>query len=37
MIQDSLGLSYDEAQERLLEEGSVDKVLKSRPEAPLKP
>ena len=28
MIQDSLGLSYDEAQERLLEEGSVDKVLK---------
>ena len=30
MIQDSLGLSYDEAQERLLEEGSVDKVLKAR-------
>ena len=29
MIQESLGLSYDEAQERLLEEGSVDKVLKS--------
>ena len=28
MIQESLGLSYDEAQERLLEEGSVDKVLK---------
>ena len=27
MIQDSLGLSYDEAQERLLETGSVDKVL----------
>ena len=34
MIQDSLGLSYDEAQERLLEEGSVDKVLKgAEPEA----
>ena len=30
MIQESLGLSYDEAQERLLEEGSVDKVLKAR-------
>ena len=28
MIQESLGLSYDEAQERLLETGSVDKVLK---------
>ena len=27
MIQESLGLSYDEAQQRLLEEGSVDKVL----------
>lgn len=27
MIQESLGLSYDEAQERLLETGSVDKVL----------
>ena len=30
MIQESLGLSYDEAQERLLEEGSVDKVLKDK-------
>ena len=30
MIQESLGLSYDEAQERLLEEGSVDKVLKTK-------
>ena len=29
MIQESLGLSYEEAQERLLEEGSVDKVLKA--------
>ena len=28
MIQETLGLSYDEAQERLLETGSVDKVLK---------
>ena len=27
MIQESLGLSYEEAQERLLESGSVDKVL----------
>ena len=27
MIQDSLGLSYDEAQQRLLESGSVDKAL----------
>ena len=27
MIQESLGLSYDEAQERLLERGSVDKAL----------
>ena len=27
MIQESLGLSYDEAQERLLETGSVDKAL----------
>ena len=27
MIQESLGLSYDEAQERLLESGSVDKAL----------
>lgn len=27
MIQESLGLSYDEAHQRLLEEGSVDKVL----------
>lgn len=30
MIQESLGLSYEEAQERLLEEGSVDKVLKGK-------
>jgi N-acetylmuramic acid 6-phosphate etherase len=30
MIQESLGLSYEEAQERLLEEGSVDKVLKDK-------
>ena len=30
MIQESLGLSYDEAQERLLEEGSVDKVLSEK-------
>ena len=29
MIQESLGLSYEEAQERLLEEGSVDTVLKA--------
>ena len=29
MIQETLGLSYDEAQERLLETGSVDKVLKN--------
>ena len=29
MIQESLGLSYDEAQERLLKTGSVDKVLKN--------
>jgi N-acetylmuramic acid 6-phosphate etherase len=28
MIQESLGLSYDEAQRRLLDAGSVDKVLK---------
>ena len=27
MIQESLGLSYDEAQKRLLETGCVDKVL----------
>lgn len=27
MLQDSLGLSYDEAQERLLKSGSVDKAL----------
>ena len=27
MIQESLGLSYDEAQQRLLERGSVDKAL----------
>lgn len=30
MIQESLGLSYDEAQERLLETGSVDKVLRNK-------
>lgn len=30
MIQEALGLSYEEAQERLLEEGSVDKVLKAK-------
>lgn len=30
MIQEALGLSYEEAQERLLEEGSVDKVLKKQ-------
>ena len=30
MIQESLGISYDEAQERLLEEGSVDKVLTTK-------
>ena len=30
MIQESLGLSYDEAQECLLEAGSVDKVLKKQ-------
>ena len=29
MIQESLGLSYEEAQERLLETGSVDKALRS--------
>ena len=29
MIQESLGLSYEEAKERLLETGSVDKALKS--------
>ena len=29
MIQESLGLSYEEAQERLLETGSVDKALKN--------
>ena len=28
MIQESLGLSYDEAQERLLKAGSVDRILK---------
>ena len=28
MIQDSLGLSYMEAQQRLLEAGSVERVLK---------
>ena len=30
MIQETLGLSYDEAQERLLETGSVDKVLRNK-------
>jgi N-acetylmuramic acid 6-phosphate etherase len=30
MIQDSLGLTYDEARQRLLEAGSVDKVIKNR-------
>ena len=30
MIQESLGLSYEEAQERLLESGSVDKALKDK-------
>ena len=30
MIQETLGLSYAEAQERLLETGSVDKVLKNK-------
>ena len=29
MIQETLGLSYDEAQERLLETGNVDKVLRN--------
>ena len=33
MIQESLGLSYEEAQERLLETGSVDKVL-NNPDKP---
>jgi N-acetylmuramic acid 6-phosphate etherase len=28
MLQDSLGLSYEEAQQRLLDAGSVDKALK---------
>ena len=28
MIQESLGLSYDEAQQRLLEAGSVERILK---------
>lgn len=32
MIQESLGLSYDEAHQRLLEEGSVDKALKVKSE-----
>ena len=32
MIQESLGLSYEEAQQRLLEEGSVDKALKVKSE-----
>jgi hypothetical protein len=27
MIQESLGISYDEAERRLLEAGSVDKAL----------
>lgn len=31
MIQESLGISYDEAERRLLEEGSVDRVLNLRP------
>jgi N-acetylmuramic acid 6-phosphate etherase len=30
MLQELLGLSYDEAQRRLLEAGSVDGVLKGR-------
>ena len=30
MIQETLGLSYDEAQKRLLKTGSVDKVLKNK-------
>ena len=33
MIQESLGLTYDEAQERLLKTGSVDKALKAVPPA----
>ena len=32
MIQESLGLSYEEAHQRLLEEGSVDKALKVKNE-----
>jgi N-acetylmuramic acid 6-phosphate etherase len=28
MLQDSLGLSYEEAQQRLVDAGSVDKALK---------
>ena len=32
MIQESLGLSYEEAHQRLLEEGSVDKALKVKSE-----
>lgn len=32
MIQESLGLTYEEAQERLLEEGSVDKALRVKSE-----
>ena len=31
MLQESLGLGYDEAQRLLLEAGSVEKALKSRP------
>jgi N-acetylmuramic acid 6-phosphate etherase len=30
MLQESLGISYDEAQQRLLEAGSVDKALKGK-------
>ena len=30
MLQESLGLGYEEAQRRLLEAGSVEKVLKQR-------
>ena len=37
MIQESLGLSYDEAKERLLETGSVDEVLKNENSLPLTP
>jgi len=30
MIQEALGISYEEAQERLLQMGSVDKVLRNK-------